>query len=177
LRIDELPVGTAGGRLGVTFCPGKSGDSVYGTGWNRDLAMDLDAVKDWGASAVITLIEEHEFEVLRVPTLGAEVAARGMVWHHLPIVDIQPPDARVETAWVAVGPEIRRRLASGGKVLVHCRGGLGRAGTIAAYILVEHGVEPQAAIKAVRAVRPGAIETVPQERYVVSYSVSSDNTG
>ena len=90
LRIDEVAVGVAGGRLGITFCPGKSGASVYGPRWKRDLGMDLDRVKDWGACAVVTLIEEHEFAMLGVPRLGVEVLARGMAWHHLPIVDVEP---------------------------------------------------------------------------------------
>ncbi len=170
LRIDEVAVGVAGGRLGITFCPGKSGESVHGPRWQRDLGMDLDRVKDWGACAVITLIEEHEFAMLGVPRLGAEVVARGMAWHHLPIVDVEPPDARFETAWTTVGPAIRQALDSGRKVLVHCRGGLGRAGTVAACILIEQGVDPQAAIQTVRSARSGAIETRPQERYVLNHT-------
>ena len=35
-------------------------------------------------------------------------------------------------------------------VLVHCRGGLGRAGTIAARLLIELGMEPTKAIASVR---------------------------
>ena len=53
-------------------------------------------------------------------------------------------------------------------ILVHCRGGLGRAGTIAARLLIEIGIDPKIAISEVRAVRPGAIETVEQEKYVLS---------
>ena len=52
-------------------------------------------------------------------------------------------------------------------LLVHCRGGLGRAGTIAARLLVELGMEPKQAIASVRAVRPGAIETSDQEDFVL----------
>jgi protein-tyrosine phosphatase len=57
-------------------------------------------------------------------------------------------------------------LRSGGNVLVHCRGGLGRAGMIAARLLVEEGVPPETAMTAVRAARPRAIETPAQERWV-----------
>ena len=51
--------------------------------------------------------------------------------------------------------------------MVHCRGGLGRAGTIAARLLVECGWPAAKAIAAVREVRPGAIETRAQEKYVL----------
>jgi ADP-ribosyl-[dinitrogen reductase] hydrolase len=29
--------------------------------WERDLAVDLDSVREWGAAAVVTLLELHEF--------------------------------------------------------------------------------------------------------------------
>ena len=57
-------------------------------------------------------------------------------------------------------------LRNGFDVLVHCKGGLGRAGMIAARLLVELGTPPEEAISQVRSVRPGAIETPTQERYV-----------
>jgi hypothetical protein len=64
--------------------------------------------------------------------------------------------------------ELRSILRSGSDVLVHCRGGLGRAGTIAARLLVELGMKPATAIASVRAVRPGAIETSDQEKFVLN---------
>lgn len=54
--------------------------------------------------------------------------------------------------------------------MVHCKGGLGRAGTIAARLLVELGTDPSDAISKVRGVRTGAIETSAQERYVLSHA-------
>ena len=48
------------------------------------------------------------------------------------------------------------------------RGGMGRAGTVAARLLVERGMSPRAAIHAVRAVRTGAIESRSQEAYVTA---------
>lgn len=57
-------------------------------------------------------------------------------------------------------------------MLVHCRGGLGRAGTIGARLLIELGMEPETAIRRVRAMRPGAIETREQEKYVLEIGVS-----
>jgi ADP-ribosyl-[dinitrogen reductase] hydrolase len=53
-------------------------------------------------------------------------------------------------------------------VLLHCRGGLGRSGTIAARLLVELGENPRVAIDRVRRARHGAIETPAQEAHVLS---------
>jgi ADP-ribosyl-[dinitrogen reductase] hydrolase len=135
--------------------------------WDRDLSLDLDAVRDWGAAAVVTLVEPKELVVLRVEHLGEEVLRRRMLWFHLPIIDVSTPDEGFERQWEVAGNELRMLLRSGRDVLVHCRGGLGRAGTIAARLLIELGMEPATAIRQVRAVRPGAIETLEQEKYVL----------
>ena len=154
------------GIVGVTLCPGKHGDSVFGDGWERDLATDVAAIRDWDASAVVTLIEDHEFEMLGVESLPDAIRGAGFEWHHLPVKDVSPPDQVFETRWVYAGARLRERLRRGERVLVHCRGGLGRAGSVAARLLVEFGAEPGEAIRQVRAVRPGAIETREQERWV-----------
>ena len=65
LQIATLSLGAGLGRIGITFCPGKvQADAMTGS-WNRDLGRDLDAVRDWGAVAVVTLVEDHELEALQ----------------------------------------------------------------------------------------------------------------
>jgi ADP-ribosyl-[dinitrogen reductase] hydrolase len=134
--------------------------------WVRDLALDLDRVRDWGAAAVVSLLELEELVLLRVERLGEEILRRNVLWFHLPIVDVSIPDERFEREWVVAGEELRSILRRRLDVLVHCRGGLGRAGTIAARLLIELGMEPTKAIEHVRAVRPGAIQTNDQESFV-----------
>lgn len=117
---------------------------------------------------MVTLIEHEEMVLLKVPNLGEEIMRRGMSWFHLPILDVSTPDETFETAWESAGKELLSMLKKGSDVLVHCRGGLGRAGTIAARLLIELGMPSEEAIGKVRAVRPGAIETRGQEFYVLS---------
>ena len=121
LWIDEVRAGDAGGLIGITFCPGKCGPSISGYQWERSLSADLDVIAQWAPSAMVTLIEEHEFAM----------------------------------------------LGTGGRGLVHCRGGRGRAGTVAARILVELGHASADAVDMVRTARPGAIETHAQWNYVM----------
>jgi len=168
LRIDELAIDGVAGLIGITFCPGKRGESYGGFRWERDLDTDLNVIAKWRADAVVTLIEENEFEMLEVRQLGQKVIARGIAWHHLPIKDVTPPDNRFEEGWIVSGPQLRSILRRGGKVLVHCRGGLGRAGTAAARLLVEFGVAPADAVARVRHTRAGAIETKQQMQYVLN---------
>jgi len=151
----------------MTFCPGKTDLGAATGAWERDLDIDLDAAVAWGASAVISLIEDHEFDLLKVPGLGSAVEARGMRWFHLPIRDIKRPDSRFLDQWQVDGPQIHQILNDGGSVVLHCRGGLGRTGTVAAQILVETGIDPTDAIVKVRQARPGAIETTDQKDYVL----------
>ena len=166
LAIAELRVDRSGACLGLTICPGKKDRRA---GWDRDLHKDLVAIRDWGASTVVTLIEDHEFRLLGIDTLGEQVGRLAMQWVHLPIRDVDVPDIRFESAWTTEGPALHRRIDNGERVLIHCRGGLGRTGLVAAMILVERGTEPREAIRRVREVRPHAVETTEQERYVLAH--------
>jgi protein-tyrosine phosphatase len=166
LRIAQVMAGA--GLIGLTICPGKRGGSVFGAGWERDLDADVRVIREWGAAAVVTLIEDHEFKMLGVERLGEAVVAAGIEWHHLPIRDVQVPDAGFEAGWASAGVRLGNRLRNGERVLVHCRGGLGRTGMVAARLLVEvAGVTPQRALDDVREARHGAVETPEQEAWVL----------
>jgi len=165
LQIDTLgPVGQ--GRLGLTFCPGKHDPYAQTGAWHRDLDTDVRTLRDWGASTVVTLMETHELELLRVPDLGERVSRAGLRWWHLPIVDGGVPNRQFEYAWNRAGEDLRRRLAVGEGVVIHCRGGLGRTGIVAARLLVEFGEAPESALFRVRRARAGTVENWLQEGYV-----------
>ena len=166
LWIDSLPVGSAGGRVGMTICPGKQAESLVGAPWRRDLAADLKTIADWGASVVITLTEPDEMVALGVDHMGSAVSDAGMQWLHLPIADQHAPDHRFDGGWAQSGPALIDRLREGQRVLVHCRGGLGRAGTVAAWILMAFGCGSDDAIRLVRSERRGAIETAAQVEWL-----------
>lgn len=172
LLIDDLAV--ANGRLGLTFCPGKKGGSLFGDSWDRDLDTDLDAVREWRATVVVTLVEAAELSLLQVEGLGEGIQRRGMDWLHLPILDLEAPDALWMSLWEPVSRRLHAALEAGGRVLVHCRGGLGRAGTVAALLLIERGEDAGQAIARVRAVRPGAIETAAQWDFLNARAALTD---
>jgi ADP-ribosyl-[dinitrogen reductase] hydrolase len=167
LEIAEVEVGPGMGRLGLTFCPGKQQAQAATGSWSRDLVLDVEMIARWNAAAVVTLVEDHELASLGVTALGDAVRGAHMAWHHLPIRDVGLPGPEFEAAWERKGGELRAMLRDGFNVLVHCKGGLGRAGMVAARLLTELGWEPGDAIAAVRQVRPGAIETRAQERHVM----------
>jgi hypothetical protein len=50
LQIAVVTAGPEFGRVGITFCPGKYDQHAMSGCWDRDLALDLDTVRDWGAA-------------------------------------------------------------------------------------------------------------------------------
>jgi ADP-ribosyl-[dinitrogen reductase] hydrolase len=164
LKIAEVEVGPGFGKIGISFCPGKKQTNGATGTWNRDLGLDLDVVEQWGAASVLTLIEEREMKQLGVQGLRAEVEARHMAWYHLPIKDAGIPGEEMGGPWGTYSHyHLLPVLRDGFNVLVHCKGGLGRAGMMAADLMVQLGVFCERAVALVREARPGAIETHEQE--------------
>jgi ADP-ribosyl-[dinitrogen reductase] hydrolase len=166
LMIADIATGTDRAKIGVTFAPGKKQPVAKSGTWDRDLETDLDSIAAWNAAAVVTLLEDHELDELKIPGLGQEVRRRHMEWHHWPIADYDVPSPAFESVWQANSARIRSLLHTGANLVVHCKGGQGRAGMVAARLLVEIGIPPEKAIRTVRAAREGAIETPQQEKWV-----------
>jgi protein-tyrosine phosphatase len=135
LRVDWVSL-VGQGRIGMTFCPGKIQPVAWTGRWRRDLGADLLVLRRWGCRVLLSLLEEPEYLELGVPNLGAEARRQGIEWYPLPITDGCAPDQRFAQAWPQVWPRVRDLLGEGGDLVVHCKGGLGRTGTLAACLLI-----------------------------------------
>lgn len=151
--VDEilLPAGTSG-RL---WLAGK-----------HAVAPDPEQVlRSTGAGAIVCLNERHEL-IDRYPTYieWLERERDGRAWW-CPIPDLGAPPLADAVALVAL---LRDRLAAGEALIVHCGAGIGRAGTIAACVLVAMGVDEADALAAVAAQRPMAGPEAGEQRQLVS---------
>jgi protein-tyrosine phosphatase len=173
LRVDHVElasvtrlrgVADAAGSLGMTFTPGKH-DVGRSRTHRRDLAADIATLRDeHRADAFVLLIEDRELTQLRFPGLPDAVADAGIALIRYPIPDGKVPVDRSTFRSMLDG--LLARLARGQRVVVACRGGLGRTGTVVWCLLRDGGLDGSAAIALTRATRHGAIETEAQERFV-----------
>lgn len=164
---NELPLPN-GGRLGLGCCPGHRLTPVAVVPRRGSLDADLARIAAWKPHLVLTLMEEDELAYVGVTAkaLSEAFAGHGIGWLHLPIPNLEPPDHRFEKAWVDLWPKLDAELAQGARLFLHCYAGLGRTGTVASLILMNYGMSVRDAIRTVRAVRPGSIETLSQEHYL-----------
>ncbi len=157
---DIICIPGTNGMIGLTSMPGYSHTK---DGKIIDIDTQLARIKAWGAEIILSLVKEFEYSAPNFPSRVPE----GLRHIELPIEDQGIPDGKWEKKWKMVGSDIRESLKNGGKICIHCFGGHGRTGTIAARILVEMGQTPAEAISLVRKVRPKCIENYKQFGHVM----------
>ena len=125
-------------------------------------------------STVVSLVEDSEFDQLCEKKLFVRnIYNHNLKWIHMPIADLKAPDHKFKKKWITTKTLLKNDLMKGNNIILHCKGGIGRSGTIAALILIEHGEENANAIKCVRKKRQGAIENELQEQFVLDYRTIS----
>lgn len=147
--LDVLDVPGRSGRLIFTPCPGTRETSI---------AEALDSLQAAGAEALVTLMPAEELALNQAAHLPELCAARALEWFHLPVADEQVPLEDFQHAWEQCRARIAELLEGGRSVAIHCKGGSGRTGLIAARILIDLGVPREAAVSQVQALRPKAIQ-------------------
>ncbi len=157
----------AGGRLGMTFLPGKQREGWSGRHW-RTLDADVARLRgEHGVNSFLLLVEDHELDATRVPDIADAMAAAGIDLMRFPIVDMQVTPDR--DGLRAVLDDVLRRLVAGETVVVACRGGMGRTGTIVGCLLRDGGLDGWPAIEHTRASRKHTIERDTQEQFVLDW--------
>ena len=166
LRIDWLPVEGDEGRIGMTLCPGKYQPISWTGGWDRQLDLDFEALKENGTLKLISLVTPEDMELLRVTELPEYAEASGIEWIHLPLPDTSVPTRKWLRRSVPVFTELQTSIAEGERVVVHCMGGLSRAGTFVAIYLYLRGYSMIEAIRKVRTERDARCINAKQEAFL-----------
>lgn len=151
------------GQLIFTPCPGTKDTSV---------AEALDTLKGAGASALLTLMPTEELTQNEVENLPGQCQQRDIEWFHLPVEDDQAPGDRFQAAWDVNRERIKQLLTEGKNIAIHCKGGSGRTGLIAAQLLIECGVPLREAISDVQALRPRAIQHPAHTHYISQFDTA-----
>ena len=155
---DELVLeGSA--ALIFTPCPGTKTEAL------KDSLLTL---KQAGASAILTLMPAEEMEQNQVTDLPTFCNELELAWFHCPIEDDHAPLADFAAAWQQHGSHIHQLLKDGKKVAIHCKGGSGRTGLVAAPIMLERGIDKERVKQRIQALRPYALTLAPHQAYFQS---------
>ena len=154
------------GTLTISSCPGLCKEN--GTSEERQMAH-LQTLQEIAVDHVVALTPNDELEQLGVAAMPLRIAAAGIDWRQVPVVNYATPDADGLDDFMDAMAAVKSRLDDGQHILVHCRGGTGRAGKVAAVMLIHYGVHPEDAITMIRDQRQGCIQTEDQEQFVRDY--------
>jgi atypical dual specificity phosphatase len=127
---------------------------------------ELRWLKAHGIDVLVSLTEE--------PPVRREVNNAGLMVYHVPVPDMTAPSQEELNRSVSA---IQKALARGLGVAVHCTAGQGRTGTVLACYFVSQGESAGAAIRKIRRLRPGSIETEAQAEAVQEFARRKSTEG
>ncbi|SEH58333.1 Dual specificity phosphatase, catalytic domain [Rheinheimera pacifica] len=144
------------GQLIFTPCPGTKGVS---------LTNSIAQLKAAGAAAIITMMPQQELTQNNVDNLGAICSELGLQWFQLPVEDDCAPQQPFEQAFAAHKAAILALLQNGNTVAIHCKGGSGRTGLMAAILMTQLGYSKADATAQVQSLRPKALGLAVHQAY------------
>lgn len=139
-------------RLAALACP-QSGDDLR---WLRRNGIDV----------LISLTED--------PLPRSWLNDAGLLAVSVPVPDMSPPSERQLDHILAT---VKKANASGMGVALHCAAGFGRTGTVLAAYFVAGGMSARDALRKVREMRPGSVETAEQELAIERYASGRGGVG
>lgn len=149
-----------GAQFIFTPCPGTK---------DSDLTSSVQTIREAGADAVITTLSDQEIEQLQVSGLGEEISRAGMHWFQLPIEDDESPDELFLEQFSEVKSMLSSLIDDKATIAIHCRGGSGRTGLMAAILLLEKGLDWSAIKTRIQAARPKSLTLEPHTNFLKTH--------
>ena len=157
-----------GSEICLSAFPGREHTNVFSIDLMEEFFDFLDSNR---YRSLVSLVEVHEFDqFISYPKFEEKIGKRNFSWFFHPLKDMTAPDEIFRERFFETQLHLLENLRSGKKIAIHCKGGLGRSGTIAALLLRHLGFSAEKSIELVRKSRPGAIETEEQEIFIQSNS-------
>jgi len=151
------------GHLGLTMAPGRTdGDRTTPEVLEADLTR---LRRNFAAQVLVSLLEPEEGGL---PSAHAQAEDLG-----LDVLGYAIPDGGAPhdtAAFAEFADEVMNRLLNGETVLAHGLGDCGRAGMLAACLLVQAGMTPLQGLTLVQEASPGALEQPVQRHFVEAFA-------
>lgn len=174
LPIVAVAIPNLDGIIGISACPGYRDDSGCLELYEERLLNDLTSISNWGAVAVVTLLDNFEIRNLGVSDLPNTADWLNLLWFHLPMHNRAVPGAEFEPLWDSARDSLCQLLREGKRIVIHCKEGIGRSGLIAARLLIELGLTPELAIIAVQRARSECLRHYSQQKYCLDLASGQD---
>ncbi|XP_041669000.1 cyclin-dependent kinase inhibitor 3 [Cheilinus undulatus] len=163
LNISWLPLSIVESSqfLGICALPGCKYKDI-----RRNLDRDVEELQNQGVQEVFVFCTRGELNKYRVPTLLEAYRQRDFTVHHWPFPDGDAPELE---QCCQILEELQVSLETNRRTVIHCYGGLGRSGLIAACLLLQlsGAMTANKAIEILREHRGGgAIQTVKQYNFL-----------
>ncbi len=150
------------GHLGLTTAPGRTaGDRTTPEALEADLTR---LRRNFAAQVLVSLLEPEEGDL---QALLAQAEDLGLDVLRYAVADGGVPHDTA--AFAEFADEVMNRLLNGETVLAHGLEDSGRAGMLAACLLVQAGMTPLQGLALVQGVSPGALEQPAQRRFVEAF--------
>jgi len=151
-------------RLGIMPRP-------RGNDWLSD---DLRMLRRAGVDVIVSALTALEAEELGLVEEAQECAENGLLFISFPIEDRSLPAHA--GGFAVLVDQLVAHLRNCRSVVVHCRAGIGRSSLIAACVLVNLGLSPDAAFSAIEMTRGCPVPDTPEQRqWVMRYAGSSES--
>ncbi len=100
--------------------------------------------------------------------LNKKIAKKyGLEVVHLPIIDFSIPNDSILKRFIEI---VDDSIKQDKKIGVHCKYGIGRTGLMLAIYLIEFkNMSPEQALRKIRELRPGSVESFEQINYLLKY--------